>query len=219
MKTRPVNRLSTGLFFKASRSARGDLRTILFSLASRFARDNRWTHLFFLASRFARGNLLTSLFSLASRFAQGIWWKGLFSRGNWLIGLFFLDSRFARGSLVIWPFFLASRFVQGNLLTGLFLIAPREAIFWPLLFFILTANDGVKVLKSLKFDLEWLQRPLIFGSDDLANHSFFITGSRASFWCVICLGLKMFQFLSQMTPKTPNFWIRWPRMTSKTILT
>ena len=40
-------------------------------------------------------------------------------------------------------------------------------------------------------------------SDDLENHFLLITGSRASFWYIICLGLKMFGFWPQMTPNTP----------------
>ena len=31
-------------------------------------------------------------------------------------------------------------------------------------------------------------------SDNLENQFFLITGPRASFWCIICLGLKMFGF-------------------------
>ena len=51
-------------------------------------------------------------------------------------------------------------------------------------------------------------------SDDLENHSFLITGSRASFWYIIYLGLKMFGFWPQMTPNTPNLGsgdLNWPR--------
>ena len=44
-------------------------------------------------------------------------------------------------------------------------------------------------------------------SDDLENHFFLITEQIASFWCIICLGLKMFEFWPQMTPNTP----KWPQ--------
>ena len=54
-------------------------------------------------------------------------------------------------------------------------------------------------------------------SDDLENHSLLITGPRASFWCITCAGLNMFEFWPQMTQNSPNFGVRWPRMTCKTI--
>ena len=44
-------------------------------------------------------------------------------------------------------------------------------------------------------------------SDDLENHFFLIAGSIASFWYIICLGLKMFGFWPKMTPNTP----KWPQ--------
>ena len=38
-----------------------------------------------------------------------------------------------------------------------------------------------------------------------------ITRPRASFWYMVCPDLKNFEFWPQMTPKTPNFGVEWPR--------
>ena len=64
-----------------------------------------------------------------------------------------------------------------------------------------------------KFENLWIltsndpKRPNL-GADDFENHFLLIEGPRASFWYIICPGLKNFEFWTQMTP---NFGVGWPR--------
>ena len=71
-------------------------------------------------------------------------------------------------------------------------------------FLLLTPNDH-------KYPPIWGRMTL----GDLGNHFFVIRTPRASFWYIICLGLKIFGFWPQMTPKTPQFGVGWPQVTSE----
>ena len=90
-------------------------------------------------------------------------------------------------------------------------------------FLIHETKSSILVYNLPRFENLWIltpndpKYPPIWGrmtSGDLGNHFFVIRASRASFWYIVCLGLKIFGFwpqMNQMPPDSGSDDLGWPR--------